>query len=172
MIYPTSSDLLRCIDQTLLTISAENTPHTAVKSALATSRHLIRHVELRLHLERAILLDDIEKTRELLGKIVAYLESHARQRPDLTHSIRAVLGETAGFPSSAAGEFDAIHARAKTLRELVYSALAQLQGVPVAEKATKPYGDIRQSIRDYMRYQIEQEDRLIHPAFCGKGPRR
>ena len=172
MIYPTASELLQQIDQTLLAASDETMPRMAVKSALATTRHLVRHVELRLKLEKSILLDDIDKTSELLEKIAAYFNSQDGECAAMAHSMRAVIEEAPQLLSRAPDELDRIVHRAKALREQVYVSLAHLQNMPAAAQAAKAYGDVRQHIRDYMRYQIEQEARLIDPAFVGKGPRR
>ena len=54
MIYPTPADILRCVAHTIQMASADDMPRMAVKSALATSGHLIRHVELRMKMERSI----------------------------------------------------------------------------------------------------------------------
>jgi hypothetical protein len=75
MIYPTTPDILRCVDQTLLTASDESMPRMAVKSALASSRHMIRHANLRMQMERTILLDDIEKAGVLLDRLATYFQS-------------------------------------------------------------------------------------------------
>ena len=80
MIYPTASDILRCVERNLAAISDDDTPRTAIKSTLATSRHLLRHVDLRLKLEKPILLDDIDKASELLGKVATYLAAQGRDR--------------------------------------------------------------------------------------------
>lgn len=170
MIYPTPSDILRCVDQTLLDNSDIELPRMSVKSALATSRHLIRHVELRLRLEPEILLDDIEKTTVLLNRVAGYLES--LQAGEMAQAIRESLAEKAELLRGKADDVERIRARALLLREHVYAALKLLQQQDAAARDTDTYREVRRLIREYMAYQIEQESRLIHPAFAGKGPRR
>lgn len=172
MIYPTASDILRCVERNLAAISDDDTPRTAIKSTLATSRHLLRHVDLRLSIEKPILLDDIDKASELLGKVATYLASQGGESSALAHSVRAVIEEAPQLLSKAPEEMDNIVHRAKALREQIYVSLAHLQKLPADAQATKAYGEIRDLIRAYMRYQIEQEARLIDPAFAGTGPRR
>lgn len=172
MIYPTASEILRQIDQTLLAISDINMPRMDVKSALATTRHLVRHVELRLRLERSILLDDIEKAGGLLAKIATYLDSLGADHAARAKDIRATLAVAPSLLSSKEDELDHIINRAKALRELIYVNLAALQNLGADITAIKAYADLRQLIREYISYQIKQEARVIDPAFIGQGPRR
>ena len=172
MIYPTVAELLSCVNKALLDASDETMPRPAVKSTLATCRHLIRHAELRVQLEKSILLDDIEKAGQLLGQLAAYLEASASDREGLSRVIRAVQAEAPQLQSAAPGEAEHILLRAKALRELVYSALKHLQLAGAAEKATEAYKEARLLLREYMKYQIEQEARMVTPAFLGHGPRR
>jgi hypothetical protein len=172
MIYPTTSDILRCIDQTLLTASDENMPRMAVKSALASCRHMIRHANLRMQMERTILLDDIEKAGVLLDKLATYFQSLEAEQDDFIISIRAALCESPNLLSAAADELDNIIARAKALHELIYLSLSRLQGFSPALKVTEPYQGMRRLMREYMTYQIQQEAKIVYPAFAGKGPRR
>ena len=172
MIYPTVSELLNCVNKTLLDASDETMPRMAVKSALATCRHLIRHAELRMQLEKSIQLDDIDKAGQLLGRLAAYLESGDGDHVGLARIIRSVLAESPQLQSAAPGEAEHILQRAKALRELVYVTLKQLQSASIAEKRSEAYSDARRLLREYMKYQIEQEARMITPAFLGHGPRR
>ena len=172
MIYPTASELLQLIDKTLLAASNENMPRMDVKSALATTRHLVRHVELRVKLEKSILLDDIDKTTGLLGKVVLYLDAGGSESSTLARRIRAVIEAAPQLQIKTPDEMDNIIQRALALREQVYLSLAHLQRLPADTRGATAYADIRQLIRDYMSHQIKQEARLIDPAFVGKGPRR
>lgn len=175
MIYPTAPEILRCINQALLDAMDETLPRMAVKSALATTRHLIRHVELRFQFERQILLDDISKAEQLLDNLAAYLDvdgSDRGGRGGIARAIRTALAEAPQLLSRADDEIETIRLRAKTLRELVYSALTQLQSAGTEERSSTSYRATRRLLREYMAYQIQQESRLIYPAFAGKGPRR
>jgi len=171
MIYPTPSDLLRCIDLTLLEAADLDVPRMSVKSALASCRHLVRHVVLRQELDASLLLDDIEKTTDLLKKIGAYLDTTGEAR-DVTREIRFLLAETPSLLTGSADDLDRIRARALALRERIYGALRRLQSLPDAAKSTEPYRETRRLIRDYIAYEIAQEERTIGAAFAGKGPRR
>lgn len=172
MIYPTASDVLRCVDQTLLDSSDIELPRMSVKSALATCRHLIRHVELRIRLEPEILLDDIEKTTALLNHVAGYLETGGGAAYQLAKDVRASLAQKAELLQGRAEDLDRMHARALLLREHIYVALKFLQSWDATTRATDAYREVRRQIREYIAYQIQQEAKLIHPAFSGKGPRR
>lgn len=172
MIYPTVSELLACVDQVLQDASDENMPRMAVKSTLATCRHLIRHAELRSRLEKSIFLADIGKAGELLSSLAGYLHTSGNDRDGLANIIRSVVAEEPVLLTMGADEIDLIRERAKALRELVYAALKHLQSAPAAERATEAYQEARRRLREYMKYQIEQESRMVTPAFQGHGPRR
>lgn len=172
MIYPTPADILRCVEHTIQMASADDMPRMAVKSALATSGHLIRHVELRMKMERSILLDDVEKAAALLDNLAAYLSGGSAGRTKLARDIRGSLAKAPQLLSAEPDDTEAIRERAKDLRELIYSALKELQSATAAEKTAKPYLDARRLLRGYMTYQIQQEARLVTPAFFGHGPRR
>ena len=172
MIYPTAAELLSCVNNTLLEVSDENMPRMAVKSALATCRHLIRHAGLRVQLEKSILLDDIEKAGQLLDRLAAYLETSGNDRDGIARAIRSALAEAPQLQSAASEETERILLRAKALRELIYTALKHLQLAAAAEKATETYQEARRLLREYMKYQIQEEARMVTPAFFGHGPRR
>lgn len=172
MIFPTASDVLRCVDQALRDASDSDVPPMAVKSALATCRHLIRHAELRLRHEAGILRDDAVKTTALLETIAAYLDTGAdHAMTEMATGIRATLSA----PDTDAGGDDgmgALRTQVLTLREQVYTALACLQRLAPQTKAQKEYVEIRQRIRDYIADELVQEARLVQPAFASQGPRR
>lgn len=172
MIYPTPADILCCVDQTLLDSSDIELPRMSVKSALATCRHLIRHVELRIRLDPEILLDDIEKTTALLHHVAGYLETGNSAACVLAKDVRASIAHEPHQLQGKAADMDGIRARALLLREHIYAALKLLQGLDAVTRHTDAYRETRRLIREYIAYQIQQEARMIHPAFAGKGPRR
>lgn len=170
MIYPTANDILRCVDQTLADASDIDMPRMAVKSALATSRHMIRHVDLRTQVEAEILHDDMVMTTTLLGQTLAYIDKASVPALDtLAREIRAVLATGSTAPGEATG---ALQARVLVLREQAYGALARLQKLDKADKEQEPYQELRQRFRNYITAELTQEARMVVPAFLGKGPRR
>jgi len=174
MIFPTASDVLRCIDQTLLDTSDPEMPRMAVKSALATSRHLIRHVELRLRHESWILRDDVVKTTMLLETVAAYLDAgNDPAMSEMGGRIRATLTTPAALDEEAGGDgMDTLRTRVLALREQVYAVLALLQRLTPERKAREDYREIRRLFRDHIAHELAQEALLVQPAFAGKGPRR
>lgn len=170
MIYPTASDILRCVDQTLADASDIDMPRMAVKSALATSRHMIRHVDLRTSVEAEILRDDMVMTTALLGHTLDYIDkASVPELEPLTAGIRAVLATGTAAPGDS---IEALQASVLVLREQVYGALAALQKLDTADRNQEAYKDLRQQFRSYMTAELAQEARMIIPAFLGKGPRR
>lgn len=172
MIYPTASEILRCVDHTLLDASAADLPHMSVKSALATCRHMVRHVEVRLGLEMSILLEDIDKTRALLDQLAVYIDTLGEAESSVAHGIRSTLASESAGLEGTADNLERVQTRALNLREQIYQTLARLQALAAEVKDTERYQEARRMIREYIAYELQQEARLITPAFKGKGPRR
>jgi hypothetical protein len=133
---------------------------------------MVRHVEIRIELETAILLDDIDRTATLLDKVAAFLDAAGEVASNCARSIRSTLADAPALLTGASDDAQRARTRALNLRECVYKALACLQKLDATAKGTERYYDTRRMIREYIAYEIEQEARLIQPAFFGKGPRR
>ncbi|PVX75695.1 hypothetical protein [Paraburkholderia unamae] len=175
MIYPTATEILHCVDHALLDASDPELGRMSVKSALATCRHMVRHVEVRLRLETAILLDDIDKTRSLLTQLAAQIDTLGEAQASLAQRIRSTLDNESAELESAGDDLALVRARALNLREQVYQTLASLQALQMLDagiKDTAHYRQARGLIREYIAYELQQEARLIAPAFKGQGPRR
>ena len=173
MIYPTTSDILRCVDHTLMESSDIDMPRMAVKSALATCRHLVRHVDLRMQIEQGILIADIEKVTTLLGAVAEYLGTVSAAEATLVGEIRATLADQpAALLQGKADDMDRVRSRALALRERLYGTLRHLQSLNADVQATPSYREVRRLIREYITWEIQQESKMVHPAFVGRGPRR
>lgn len=172
MIYPTATEILHCVDHALLDASDPELGRMSVKSALATCRHMVRHVEVRLRLETEILLDDIDKTRALLTQLAAQIDTLGEAQASLAQRIRSTLDNESAELESAGDDLPRVRARALNLREQVYQTLAALQMLDASIKDTAHYRQARSLIREYIAYELQQEARLIAPAFKGQGPRR
>lgn len=172
MITPSAQDELRCVLHVLHNQIAPVAYGTAAESPIATLTHILRHVNRRIEFEGQILLEDIVALRKLLPGLCAYLES---------------LGDVPGAPEQAAAIERALtdeycdantyrslaimDNEARTLRECLYGGLKVLQGIP-KEQRDATYRKMREAIRRCVVWQIEQERKLIEPAFFGHGPRR
>lgn len=173
MIYPTASEILRCVDHTLMEASHIDMPRMSVKSALATCRHMVRHVDQRLQIEQGLLVEDIAQVSRLLDAVADYLGAIGEAEAPLVGDIRATLAD-APVPllQGHVDDMDSVRRRALALREQLYTALRHLQSQGGERQATPAYRQVRTLIRDYIRWEIQQESKLVHPAFVGRGPRR
>ncbi|MGK2908233.1 MAG: hypothetical protein ACSLE1_00270 [Sphingobium sp.] len=169
MIHPSAAQIVRNIEATLVDVVEPAVQTTTARSALATIRHLLRHVALRIDEEGQILADDIPAQVQLLDKIAAYLaETGYAGQSDAVHlALTQATEPDARYPTLVI-----MGARASRLRQAVQDALIFLQGERDARGADPAYLAIRAAIRTYLAAEVTAEAALINPAFEDKGPRR
>ena len=168
MINPTATDILRLVDATLKDKVEPSLSDLTGRSALATVRHMLRHVLVRVDVEGQLLTDDIAALRPLLQQVSRYLASKGVA---LAKEIDATLAKAHRAPG-AYPTLDSLGLEAGALRECVYQALKQLQSLRDAHGTESDYVAVRAAIRSYLVRQIEEEEKTIGPAFYGQGPRR
>jgi hypothetical protein len=167
MIHPSATDILKTIDATIEAKVIPSLKDLDGKSAIATVRHLLRLVRVRIEEEGQILADDIAMLRRLLPQVRDYLASVGSSEAARIDAALAEGSADGRYPS-----LDRIAGEAGALREAVYQALKHLQTMRAARKDEPEYRAVRTAIRDYVVWQNEQERKLIAPAFYGQGPRR
>lgn len=172
MIYPRATDLLDNIESTMVSHIEPSLSTLAGKSAAATIRHLLRHVRTRIEVEGKVLTADIRALKAVLAETRAYLAARPiAGSPDVIQRIDAAVEQEAAASDDYLG-LNELAGLAGPLREALYQALKLLSASAAERGDDVDYCAIRQRIRDYMVEQVEQEDRLIAPAFFGGGPRR
>lgn len=172
MITPSAQDELRCVLHVLRHQIAPVAYGTAAESPIATLTHILRHVSRRIEFEGQILLEDIVALRKLLPGLCAYLES-LRDAPGAAEQA-AVIARALTDEYCDANTYRSLTImsnEARTLRECLYGALKLLQSIP-KERRDARYQEMREAIRRCVVWEIEQERKLIEPAFFGHGPRR
>lgn len=171
MLLPTSVDLLRCIEHTLATVIAPRLTGTEERSAAATIGHLLRHVVLRIQHEGTILLEDLEALHRLLTQVKGFLELNCANYEHAV-SLRTEIATHLGRAAQSSGYRDvpSLAAEVHAMRELVSNVLTFLQGR--VDEPAGPTAEIYDALKRYAAWQVEQEARLIDPAFEGFGPRR
>jgi len=168
MITVSATDLLKIVDATLATKVEPSLSDLNGRSALATVRHLLNFVRVRIEREGQVLLDDNKGLREVLEQIAEY--HHAGGD---TGDWTAITTALAAAPISGAGaSLDEISVEAKALREALHKGLARLQKMRGQRGNEPAYRTIRAAIRAHIVKQIEAEGELVAPAFFGRGPRR
>jgi hypothetical protein len=173
MIYPSTIDILRTVDANIEAKVEPSLSDLTGRSAMATIRHMLRHVMVRIEDEGQILTDDIAALRPLLQKVSAYFASLGEAQAGMAEAaeIDAVLKDSARDPAKYPS-LAILGEEAGRLRECLYQALRRLQEIRDGRAGDAAYKSVRDAIRQYIAYQIEQEDKLIRPAFFGRGPRR
>jgi len=168
MLVPTASDELRSIAGELESVILPALQGQVERSTVATMLHLLRHAGLRLSLEGQLLFDEIVYLRPLLARAAEWLG------PQDALGARAGAAATAQSWSPAAAPFeypslDRVARRVAELRQIVDELLVVLH----ARAPDDPQADgLHAAVRTYIGWQIEQEGKLVEPAFRGWGPRR
>lgn len=172
MINPTTIDILRTVDSNIEEKIVPSLKDLTGLSAMATVRHMLRHVMVRIETEGQSLFDDIASLRKLLPQVQSYLNSldsppAAAEAKKIGEALGKVYYDRGTYPSLIL-----LSQEAGSLRECVYQALKYLQSIRAAQKGKASYDGVRAAIRDYIVFQMEEEEKIIAPAFYGRGPRR
>ena len=172
MLLPTAVDVLRCVERTIETVIAPALPGAAERSAAATVGHLLRHVALRIEREGALLAAEITRLRPLLGDADGVLKRDFTQTAAVTEALAAIAAALAIPPPPPHGYRD-LASMASEVTALRQSVCAVLELVQRHEASLSPAArDIHASLKDYIAWELENESKLIDPAFEGFGPRR
>jgi hypothetical protein len=170
MIHPTATELLRTIDETLVQKVEPSLGDVGGRSALATVRHLLNFVRVRIEREGQVLMDDIAALRPLLAQISDYLWSQAEA--DAAGVVDRAVAANGQRPPGRYPALDDLAQEAGVLREALHGALARLQDMRSVHGNEPRYQAVRAEIRAYVVRQIEEEGEIVAPAFFGRGPRR
>lgn len=167
MIHPTCGEVLATIQTGFADQIVPHLVPAEARSAAATIGHLLRHVALRIEGEGQMLFDDVRRLESLLGRIAAWFEASSASDAEV---IRIVLAEDLP-PDSWPGPA-LLGERALALRGVLVAAQDELHRLAASHGKDPAYVMLRQAIRGYIAAQLEDEARLIAPAFQGQGPRR
>lgn len=170
MITVSATDLLRVIDATLVDKVAPSLGDVNGRSALATVRHLLHFVRVRIEQEGQMLADDGAALRTLLAEIADY-HSAAGDAAEAA-AVQTALAATPERRPDRYATLDDVSDEARGLREALHQALAQLQAFRAARRDDPAYRAIRAAIRSVIVREIEREGEIVAPAFFGRGPRR
>ena len=167
MIHPDCSEVLATIQTGFERDIVPHLHDLDARSAAATISHLLRHVALRVADEGQILTDDIARLRVLLSQIADWFDSS--NLPDGA-PLRGAFAET--LPDGVYPSLTVLGNHVLCLRSALVTAQLALQGVRNQYAEQAAYQELRAAIRTYIAAQLEDESRLIVPAFLGQGPRR
>ena len=167
MIVPTASEVLATIETTLVNVVVPDARSTSALSALATTGHLLRHVQLRLELEGQILTDDIAALRPLLADTSTWLSAQGNYVASVPTALGTTWRESGAYPTLAS-----LASEAGAMRHSLTDVLERLIELRDAHRDDQAYLALRTRIRTYLAGQIQSEAAIIDPAFAGKGARR
>lgn len=170
MITVSATDLLRVVDATLVEKVEPSLSDMNGRAALATVRHLLNFVLVRIEKEGQALTDEIASTRPLLADIAAYHDGAGDAADAL--AVRDALIELPAADPAHYRSLDDLSQETAVLREALHRALANLRAKREARGGDEAYRAIRAAIRAQIVNQIETEGDIVGPAFFGRGPRR
>jgi hypothetical protein len=171
VIDPSAVHLLRTIDAALADKVAPSVTDLTGRSALATIRHLLRLVRVRIENEGQILNEEAYALRVLLGRIGVYLRTTGDAGVTEADKIDAALGADQPDPDRYP-DLLSLGVRVNGLRTSLHDVLMHLTAVAAAHANDAAYTNIRDAIRKHLGWQVMQEDQLVAAAFYGQGPRR
>ncbi|MET0656984.1 MAG: hypothetical protein ABW110_02355 [Steroidobacteraceae bacterium] len=168
MIVPTLSDIVYTISAGLDEIITPKLEGLRERSTMTTIRHMLRFVEHAIDNEGQLLFDDLKKLKPLLADIAQRFESVAELK-GVASAIRQSLASERDpnvYPS-----IKLLAEEIRRLRQHVSDALVALRALPATARGPQTEA-AHQLLRDYIKWQLKQEARVIEPAFIGYGARR
>lgn len=169
MIIPTAADVVRTLSAEFEKTIIPVLDKPLEKSTAQTMRHLLRFLEYRIEDEGQILLDEVIRLNDNLEKAASHFEAQAAGTSEshpLAAAIRKTLAEQQDpkiYPS-----LTLMAKRVSVMRQHVCDALAELQKTKEQEGSEA----IHNLLKEYIVWQIEQEGKMVKPAFWGHGPKR
>lgn len=168
MIVPTLSDVVYTIGAALDDVIAPRLEGLRERSTLTTIRHMLRLLEHSIDQEGQVLFDEVNKLGSLLEDIANRFDA-VPELKNVATAIRQSLAlkrDPAVYPSIKRLSEDVAR-----LRQHVSDALVAIRALPAAGRGPQIEA-AHQLLRDYIQWQLQQEARVIEPAFIGYGPRR
>jgi hypothetical protein len=171
MLVPRSTDVVDTIARALDTTIAPAVSTTHQRSTLTTIDHMLRYLALCLREEGQVLFDEAERLKTLMARL-----GKAGGAPGLPDAIGAAAGEMASL--AAVRRDPAIYPSRERLAteiregtECVDRMLREIHAIASKDRS-EAVRSLHAEIRDYIAWQLENEARLIEPAFVGRGARR
>lgn len=172
MLLPTAVDVLRCVERTIETVITPALTGAAERSAAATVGHLLRHVALRIEREGALFAAEIAQLRPLLADSDRMLQHDFAASAEAKGVRAAIAAALAEQPAAPHGYRDlaSMAAEVTALRQCVCATLDLIQRSEASLSVAAR--DIHESFQRYVAWELDNESKLIDPAFEGFGPRR
>jgi hypothetical protein len=166
-LLPSATDVLSRTREAFHDLIVPSLVGQSERSASATIDHMLRYVERLIDQQGQTLLDEEIRLKLILSTAAAWLADRDDRDP-LAADIQATIGQERdpGIFTTIAMMQDAV----AILRQHVCDVLLALQALGDAKG---PEGErLHETLRDYIRWQLLEEEKLVEPAFVGHGPRR
>lgn len=169
LLTPTATETVRNVRQALEDWIRPATEGSSASSYATTAIALCRHVEIRLEQEGQQLFDEIARLHVLLARAADVMEVHPRGA-HLVPDIRRLVSQKRDpsvYPSLSMTSQEVAQLRQQ---------VCDIQDIIIPEDEA---GDahvevkaLRAEIRQYIGWQLEEQQKIVEPAFRGSGPRR
>lgn len=169
VLTPTAVETLATVRQALEDWIRPATEGSSAYSYATTAIALCHHVESRLQLEGQQLFDEIARLRPLLAHAAEVMDGLA-EGGAIAAQIRQSLdrkSDPAIYPTLAATAEEVA-----LLRHHVCTVQDIIIPQDEAGSASTEVKALREKIRDYIGWQLEEQGKIVEPAFRGRGPRR
>lgn len=165
-LLPSATAIVRCVREAVDSVLAPALQGLSERSTVATIQPTLRYVEQLIDHQGQILLDEQRMLAGLLPEAARWLTGQPGKE-GAGAAIEATLAREEDptiYPSLAI-----MGDRVAQLREHVCTLLTVLHGRDPDDAVAE---SLHARLRDYIAWQIEQEGRLVEPAFLGRGARR
>jgi hypothetical protein len=166
-LLPSATDVLSRVREAMQDLIVPTLSGQSERSAAATISHMLRYVERLIDHQGQTLLEEEARLKFSLAAAADWLEKRGDHHV-LSEEIRASIARTrdpAVFTTTTMMQ-DAV----ALLRQNVCDVLLALQDLGEAKGFEGEA--VHQELRDYIRWQLLEEEKLVEPAFLGHGPRR
>jgi hypothetical protein len=171
MIVPSVADVVRTIAHSLDDIIAPAMQTSHQRSTIVTIGHMLRYVQNATDREGPLLFEEANRLRVLLADL-----GKRSAGADMSAAIASIGG---AMRSAVAEPRDAsiypstprLAAEIKAFTQHADDMLAAVHALP-ADARSGATAALHQALRDHIAWQLENEAKLIEPAFVGHGPRR
>jgi hypothetical protein len=169
LLTPTAAETIRNVRQALEDWIRPATEGLGASSYATTAIALCRHVEIRLENEGQQLFDEIARLQVLLARAADVMANHTTGG-HLVPGIRQALSEQRDH--SVYPTLSMTAALVARLRQHVCDIQDIIIPEDEAGTALPDVQALRAEIRRYIGWQLEEQRKIVEPAFRGHGPRR
>lgn len=166
-LLPSATDVLSRTREAFQDLIVPSLVGQSERSASATIDHMLRYVERLIDQQGQTLLDEEIRLKVILSAAATWL-AQLDDRAPLAADIQATIAREKDpevFTTLAMMQ-DAV----ATLRQHVCDVLLALQAL--GDSKGSDGERLHEQLRDYIRWQLLEEEKLVEPAFVGHGPRR